>query len=109
MTSKLRKRKKHRQVEALQRVIAAPEHPGLFELEDEFMRKRYAVSDEELLARTRAAPDNGGATLVELCSPQDEAPLPKSIRNLNIDELQETDATGLLRDAVDTVKRAAIK
>jgi hypothetical protein len=76
------------------------------------MRKRYAVSDEELLARTLAAPDNGGATLVELCSPQDEAPLPESIRNRNIEELQETDAsgiTGLLRDAVDTVKRAAIK
>jgi hypothetical protein len=31
-----------------------------------FLAKHYSVSDEELAARVRAAPDMGGALLVEL-------------------------------------------
>ena len=34
--------------------------------EEAFMAKRYAVSNEELVARAHAAGDMGGATLVEL-------------------------------------------
>lgn len=34
--------------------------------EQAFMEKRYAVSDEELVARIRSAPDMGGAMLVQL-------------------------------------------
>ncbi len=34
--------------------------------EEAFMAKRYAVSDEELVARVRSAPDMGGAVLVAL-------------------------------------------
>lgn len=39
-----------------------------FELDElEFLKARDEVSDEELLDRMRAAPDMGGALLVELC------------------------------------------
>lgn len=119
MSSKVRERRKRRQLEAPQRVTGASNRPGFLELEDEFMRKRYAVTDDELRARTAAAPDNGGAALVELLefsSCQDEASLLQTIRNLSTEEIQalqdEAEASGTadaLRDLIEAVKRAAPK
>lgn len=34
--------------------------------EQAFMQERYKISDEELVARIRSAPDMGGAMLVQL-------------------------------------------
>jgi hypothetical protein len=61
----LRKRKR-RQQDGLRRMIEASERLGQYELEDEFINARNAVSDAELVAGINAAPDTGGALLVEL-------------------------------------------
>ncbi len=64
MTS-IRKRKR-RHHDGLRRMIEASERLGLYELEDEFINARNAVSGAELVARIHAASDMGGALLVEL-------------------------------------------